>query len=273
MTALRIIFRHLWIGICALSMLAQTRLLLGLPLAPGWLDGFVPGGAVFAYGFTHPDRRVKTAAWLAGVFGGICFVLPLLSTPNDNETTATLLSSWQIATCVPAVLWLLYYGLRWPGNAGLRSVPAAKPFVVALAWAWVTVMLPVPHERWGEAAGILAGRSAFIFALALAYDLVDLDYDRQHGLKTLAARIGVRKTFLLIFSALLLAALCCCLNFLLHIYAGNMVLALCASLAFSAWWLWIVIEKTHWRGWQKVLIDALMVLQLAAVWAGFVMEK
>lgn len=249
-------------------MLAQTRLLLGLPLAPGWLDGFVLGSAVFAYNFTHSDRRVKAGAWLAGLFGGFCFVLPLLSMPGFKETT----DSWQAAVCVPAALWLAYYGLRRPGNAGLRSVPAAKPIVVALAWAWVTVMLPVPSEGWGlafdkeGAGGILLGRSAFIFALALAYDLVDLNYDRQHGLRTLAARIGIRKTFLLIFSALLLAALCSCLNFFLGVYGLNMAFALCASLVFSAWWLWVLIEKTHWTSWQKVLIDALMVGQFLMIW-------
>ena len=265
MTAVRLFFRSVWIGICALSMLAQTRLLLGLPLAPGWPDGFVLGSAVFAYNFTHSDRRVKWGAWLAGLFGGFCFVLPLLPVPGVEATSAASPDRWQWAVCVPAVLWPAYYGLRWPGNAGLRGVPVAKPLVVALAWAWVTVMLPVPTEQWSGALGILLGRSAFIFALALAYDLVDLDYDRQHGLRTLAARIGIRKTFLLIFGALLLAACCCCANLFLGVYAWNMAFALCASLVFSAWWLWVLIEKTHWTGWPKVLNDALMAGQFLII--------
>lgn len=269
MAALRHFFRYGWIGICALSMLAQTRLMLDMSLRPGWLDGFVLGSVLFAYNFTHRDRPRKAVAWLAALVGGCCFAMPLLaSLPSApaGSILVLLMHSWQGAAVVPAVLWLCYYGLKRPGNAGLRGVPAAKPFVVALVWGWVTVMLPVPTEQWDTVAGILLGRSAFIFALALAFDLVDLDYDRQHGLRTLAARIGIRKTFLLIFSALLLAVCCCCVNLFLGVYAWNMAFALCASLVFSAWWLWILIERTHWAGWQKVLIDALMVGQFLLVW-------
>ena len=265
MAAWRLFLHAVWIGICALSMLAQTRLLLGLSLVPAWLDGFVLGSAVFAYSFTHSDRRVKAAAWLAGLFGGACF---LMSLPASTGAT-----SWQWAVAVPAALWLLYYGLRWPGNSGLRGVPVAKPLVVALAWGWVTALLPALPEEWGRVGGILLGRSAFIFALALAYDVADLDYDRRHGLATLAGRIGMRKTFLLIFSALLLAALCCCANTFLHIYDRQMALALCASLALSARWLWFLFQKADWLGWQKMLIDALMAGQFLMVWVGAGIER
>lgn len=257
MAALRLFFRYGWIGVCALSMLAQTRLLLGLSLVPGYLDGFVLGGAVFAYGFTHTNRRVKAGAWLAGLFGGLCFLFPLVARPSPG--------SWHWAVCVPAALWLLYYGLRWPGNAGLRGVPLAKPIVVALAWAWVTVMLPVPPEAWGKVGAILLGRASFIFALALAYDLADMEYDRRQGLTTLAARLGVHQTFRLIFCALLLAALCCFANLYSNIYSKNMALALFNSLVFSAWWLRVLFRRTDWQNWQKVLIDAAMLLQFLVV--------
>lgn len=268
MAAWRLFLHAVWIGICALSMLAQTRLLLGLSLAPAWLDGFVLGSAVFAYSFTHSDRRVKAAAWLAGLLGGICFFMSLF----PLAASASVLS-WQWAAVAPAAMWLLYYGLRWPGNSGLRGVPVAKPLVVALAWGWVTVMLPAQPEQWGRVGGILLGRSAFIFALALAYDVADLDYDRRHGLATLAGRIGMRKTFLLIYSALLLAVICCCANTFLHVYDRQMAFALCASLALSAGWLWFLFQKADWHGWQKLLIDALMVGQFLMVWVGAGMER
>lgn len=262
MAVIQWIFRLAWTGICALSMLAQTRLLLGQPLAPDWLDGFVMGGAVFAYGFTHPERRLRTAARLAGVFGAGCFFLSLLTiAPGDFFRQAY----WQTAALLPLLAWLLYYGMKRPGNAGLRAVPIAKPIVVAFSWAWVTVALPLPPERWAEAVFIFPGRASFIFALALAYDLADLEYDRRHGLATLAGRLGITKTFYLIYSALAVAALCCCANFSLRIYGLNMALALLASLAFSAWWLRLSLQKAHWHFWQKVLIDGLMLLQFLMI--------
>lgn len=253
MNAPSLVLRHLWIGFCALSMLAQTRLLLGLPLRPALLDGFVFGSAVFAYGFTHPDRRVKAGARLAGAFGGLCYVIVWFQPVPP---------AWQTAVFFPAVLWLAYYGLRRPGNAGLRAVPPAKPFVVALAWGWVTVMLPLPPAAWLGATGILIGRSAFIFALALAYDLADLDYDRRHGLKTWAGRLGLRRTFWLSAGMLAVALLCGVVNAFLGVYGSEMTAGLSVSLFVSAWCLWRLFavsgERNDWRKWW---VDALMPVQ------------
>jgi 4-hydroxybenzoate polyprenyltransferase len=257
MSVTSLAFRSLWIGLCALSMLAQTRLLLGLSLAPGWLDGFVLGGAVFAYNFTYRDRLRKTAAWLAAACGGFCFFVPIISFS---------IVAWQLAALLPLVLWLCYYGWQKPGNAGLRGNPVAKPVAVALAWAWVTVMLPLPPERWGEAGFIFFGRATFIFALALAYDLVDLEYDSRHGLATLAGKFGFSTTFLLINGALAAAALCCLANFSLKIYGLHLAIGLLASLALSAWQLPFLLKKTEWSDWQKVWIDALMVGQFLMLW-------
>ncbi len=257
--------RSVWIGVCILSMLAQTRLLLGLSLAPGWLDGFVLGGVVFAYNFTHRDRLRKTAAWLGAMLGCLCFWWPVLS-----DFSA---AGWQISVSAPLLMWLLYYGLQRPGNGGLRGVPAAKPFVVAMVWAWVTVLLPVPPERWSEAAFIFLGRAAFIFALALAYDVADEAYDRRQGLATLAGQLGVSKTFVLINSALIMAALCALANYLFNVYALYLSIGMIASLAVSAWWLRFLLTKTEWRDWQKVLIDALMVGQFLIVWGSAIFMK
>lgn len=264
MTISRLFFLNIWIGVCALSMLAQTRLLLDMSLSPGWLDGFVLGGVVFAYNFTHHDRPRKTMAWLAGLLGGVCFLLSLRASAFGQPSALAV--DWQVAALFPAALWLSYYGLQKPGKGGLRGMPVVKPFVVAVAWGWVTVMLPVPPEEWGRAAGILLGRSAFIFALALAYDLVDLEYDRRHGLSTLAGKLGFEKTFYLIFSALLLAAFFSCANVIFRIYGLNVALGLLFSLAFSAWWLRHLFRKTGWSNWQKMLIDATMLWQFLMVW-------
>ncbi|GAB4488740.1 MAG: hypothetical protein OHK0019_05440 [Saprospiraceae bacterium] len=244
-------------------MLAQTRLLLALPLTPGWLDGFVLGGGVFAYNFTHRDRLRKTAAWLGAMLGCTCFLWPL----------DFAMSGWQVSVLAPLLMWLLYYGLQRPGNGGLRGVPAAKPFVVALVWAWVTVLLPVPPERWSEAAFIFLGRAAFIFALALAYDIADEASDRRQGLATLAGQLGVSKTFVLINSALIMAALCALANYLFNVYALHLSISMTASLAFSTWWLRFLLTKTEWRNWQKVWIDALMVGQFLMLWGSAIFMR
>ena len=252
-TTLKWIFRLCWIGICALAMLQQTRLLLGMPLQPDWLDGYVLGSTIFAYGFTHPNRRIKGAAWLAGLFGGVCFLWPAVE--------ARHLVSWQMLSVVPLLLWLLYYGMQRPGRAGLRGMPVAKPVVVGLTWATVTVWLPLPPESWADGSFVFIGRALFIGALALAYDLSDLAYDRRRSFTTLAARIGPEKTFRLIDLVLLAAALCYVVNTFLRIFSPAYTLALIASLALSTWWLRYLMRATMRKDWQKILIDALMPIQ------------
>ena len=94
--------------------------------------------------------------WLLAIGAGLCFLYV------DRPTQWSVLG--------PALLWGAYYGLQPPGRAGLRTLPAAKPVVIALAWTWVTIWLPARQLLWP----MFAARATFIFALALAYDLADL---------------------------------------------------------------------------------------------------
>ncbi len=258
MTLIHSFFRLFWVACCALTLMAQTRLLVGLSIAPGWLDGFVFGGTVFGYYFTHPNRWYRNLAWAAGVVGGICFLIPLVASPKLIET--------QFIVLVPVLFWLAYYGFQRPGNAGLRGRPFAKPLTIALTWAWVTVLLPTPLTQWPNLFFLLLGRTTFIFALALAYDLCDADYDLRQGLKTLTTKLGFDRSIALIYKSLALAGICVCANLYFNIYDFPKAAGLFVSLGLSAWWLRYLLQKKEWEVWQKSLIDGLMVLQFLLVW-------
>lgn len=254
MPLLRIFFHLFWIACCSVSLLAQTRLLLGMPLELGWLDGFVFGGTVFGYHFTHPNQRFRIMAWGMGLLGGLCF---LMIQPK------TFGAHWIVLA--PVLFWLAYYGFQKPGNTGLRGHPIAKPLTIALSWAWVTVFLPTPPEQWTDLFFLFSGRAAFIFALALAYDLSDTAYDQRHGLKTLAGKLGTERTFALIYKSLLASGICVGINAYLGIYGISAALALLVSLVWSGLWLRYIWQQKAWEDWQKPLIDGLMVLQFLLV--------
>ncbi len=255
MRLIRPLFQLFWVACCAVTLMAQTRLLLGLPIALGWLDGFVFGGTVFGYYFTHPNRRYRIVAWVAGVLGGICFLKQLLVSPLGS----------QLILLAPVLFWLAYYGFQRPGVAGLRGHPFAKPVTIALTWAWVTVLLPTAPTQWPGLLPLLLGRAAFIFALALAYDLNDSDYDLRQGLTTLTRQLGFDRSFALIYKSLALSGLCVCFNLYFHVYGFSKAAGLFVSLGFSAWWLRYLLGKKTWQIWQKPLIDGLMVLQFLLV--------
>ncbi len=246
-----------WTGLCAGAMLAQTRL-----LAPGHLHegaaltGYLLCATWFAYNFVSPLRWQRWAGWASGGLAGCFFLL--------------LHPAVQVAAMGAGALWALYYGLQRPGNAGLRAMPVLKPLVVSFAWAWMTVLLPVQVADWPQAAWMFAERMAFVFALALAYDLHDLEYDRQHGLDTMARRLRFRRTFWLINVALSLSAGCAAGSFFFEKYPLSVLYSLLLSLSFSALWLRWLFQQPHWAAWRKLGVDALMVAQAVGVFSSLI---
>ncbi len=253
MHTLRQIIRLFFIGGCAVALQLQTLLLLDKPYSPGLLQGFVFGGAVFGYHCTQPLRWVRRLAWIAGFLGAGCFLGWVMS--GGNVFTAL----------VPVLFWLAYYGFQRPGNQGLRSRLLAKPIIVALAWAWVTVLLPISFNDWHSAIWMLLERSMFVLALALAYDVSDELYDRRFRLTTLAHRLSGNSIFLLINFGLVLAGVFVCLGVISGVYQPGIAVPLLLSLLFSCWWVRFLLKKNAWQSWQKVLIDGLMLLQGALV--------
>lgn len=252
MAVLRWFFQLFWIGVCALAMLWQTELLLDAPSPGFWLYAFVFSATVFGYNFTAQKAR-RLPARALGVFAAFCFL------------ELTLLQKLVLA--LPVLIWLLYYDRYRPGQGtGLRRYPALKPLAIALAWAGVTVLLPLPVYLWPDAALLFVGRAAFIFVLALAYDLCDQPYDLEHGLTTLVMRLGPRNSFRLIDAVLLLAAGCVGLNFGFGRFAAGPSLSLLLSLAIAEIVIRRVVGRLDWVGWRKVFIDGLMVVQFILVW-------
>lgn len=252
MFAVRWFFQLFWIGVCAVSMLLQSALLLGAPLPSKWLIGFVGMATVFGYNFAAPRYR-RWPAWGFGILSGLCFFKL-----NFLQQTALVL---------PGLIWLLYYDRTRPGmGTGLRQYPMLKPVAIALAWAGVTVLLPIPPELWTVAIPLFVGRAAFIFALALAYDLCDQTSDLEHGLHTLVLQLGPRNARRLIYAALLFSGFSAVTYLFLGVYQWLTVLALLLSLAVSGGLVRGITEQLAWRGWRKILIDSLMLLQFLFVW-------
>ena len=249
------LFQYCWIGVCATAMLTQTRLLLGIDPAPGLFGAFVFCGTIFGYHFASTNRLSRRLAWALGGIGGLFFLC--------------LSSAAQISLCVPIFFFAAYYGLQTPGNAGLRGHLWAKPTTIALAWTWVTVLLPaLPILAVHKNAIILmmAERAAFVFALALAYDVADVRFDQTKGLSTFPVRYGVSDTLRFMAALLALSAVFIVLNSLLGTYSRAIALTLLVSLLLSGGVLHWLNGQKKYRYWHKIAVDALMVAQGGLVW-------
>lgn len=242
------VFHLLWISVCAWALLLQTRLMFHLPTTPNWLDGFVFGSTVFGYHFTHRQRGYRLVAWILGGLAGLCFFW------LDRTT--------QLLALGPLLLWGAYYGLQRPGRFGLRRSPVAKPIVIALTWAWVTVWLPT-EQLLGP---FFIARALFVFALALAYDVADLTYDQQRNFKTLVGQVGQEHAYWFIYIALMVAALCIGAGYFQQNISLTVAIAIWATYGLTVLMLRRILESPLAIVWQKVLVDGAMVIQAVAVW-------
>ncbi len=96
------------------------------------------------------------------------------------------------------------------GVKRLKEIPGSKTFFVAMAWAFVIVVVPL----YGRGLGWdQASRAAFVFVLLLVYvrsalyDVFEVQGDRIVGKETLPVCIGRDKTLRLLYGLMLLLVL------------------------------------------------------------------
>jgi 4-hydroxy-3-methylbut-2-enyl diphosphate reductase len=96
------------------------------------------------------------------------------------------------------------------GVKRLKEIPGSKTFFVAMAWAFVIIVVPLygHGDGWSQAT-----RAAFVFVLFLVYvrsalyDVFEVQGDRIVGKETLPVCIGRDKTLILLYGLMLLLAL------------------------------------------------------------------
>lgn len=209
-------------------------------------------GAVFAYNIVgHAPQRRVTALLAAGAAIPVFLYLPV-----QSKLLWVGISS----------LWALYYGAQTGLlPASLRHIPWAKPLIVSAAWALGAVLPALPAEQWLQAWPLLLERGAFIFALALAYDLHDAAIDRQLGMRTLANTNTPRQTICFIQLALAVSALLAGWNVYWKNYSLPVAAALCLSLVLTAVIVPYLFKNERFVNWRKVVVDGMMVVQAFAV--------
>ena len=252
MKSISVILFNTWTGLCAIALAEQTHLLTGDALTLGPLEGFVFGGALFAYNIIRRDPLPRLLAWAFGALALVC----LVNLPRYTQAAAV----------VPFVAWGLYYGALGFVNVRLRTIAYLKPATVALVWAWVTVLLPLSSGQWVSALVLFAGRVAFLFALAFACDVCDAPLDTKHGLDTLAVRLHGKPSLRLIDTALALSAGCVAINWLLGNYPATISATLIVTLIVAAFLLRLIFSARIDARVQKATIDGVMLLQFVALW-------
>ena len=134
----------------------------------------------------------------------------LISLFNISKHTLLLLSPLFIVS----ILYATPINLRRNSKIRLRQVPFLKVFLIAFVWTFVTYVLPLAdYESTASLSKLditkFMSRFLFILAIALPFDIRDMETDKRQGIKTLPTVIGEKRTKLLAIILLVLFCLLC----------------------------------------------------------------
>ena len=199
-----ILYGNFWIALGSLMLLFQTTLIYQQKIYFDALSGFVFSGTLFLYALhrivgiskshayfqlerytviTRYKRHIQIYAALGATIATICFFL--LNRPT------------QLAIIVPGLLSLGYVLPVLGNKKRLRDLDNIKIFLVAIVWAWITVLLPAIAYDLVPRQGVFLSfieRCLFVFAITLPFDIRDLKVDAESAVATLPARWGVPQT-------------------------------------------------------------------------------
>ena len=266
-----IISWHISLAIAAVLLTVSAQIQLGLkPQWQPWLF-LIFSGTLFEYnrhrivilffqggalnsGKYELIRKNQKKLFFTALILGIAFVAEALSTKTEVLLAFILLG----------FLTLFYSGLGF-GNKKhhykLREIPYLKIFLITSIWSVSTILLPViqaGNEIFTTNVILLfAERFLFIFAIAIQFDIRDMQADRHAGLKTIPLLIGQHKAAILSF--LTLAA---SLFFSVFHYPNQndwfILWALCISTAITYLFLKLHFFRKRIRYYYQVLDGALL---------------
>jgi 4-hydroxybenzoate polyprenyltransferase len=266
-----LLYSNIYIAFCAVAMTAQTLYVfdINIKTSPALL-GLVFFSTLVIYALhrlvslSKVDKsleverfnvigtykqHIQVYAGLGIVGGAVCFFF--LNRPT------------QYALVIPALLSLGYV-IPFMGNKKLRlrDVHFIKIFLIAIVWAYVTVLLPfLEHDLTIglRELAILLERVLFIFVITLPFDLRDWEIDKKNHVRTIPATIGVKNTLRLAFFVLLIW-----MFLLAQIYTIPIALGLLISGVSTGVFVYYSPRQKH-DYYFTALMDGTMILQYGLV--------
>lgn len=178
----------------------------------GFLEMIVFGGTVIVYNLHRllnlPQRqseqgsamqnwmlRHRKALIVFNILLAIHVVLAIYLTNSSIQIALLILSLVAIFYAIPF--------LKWKNKKiRIRDFGLAKPFILGLSWAGVTVILPYFNSEQylniNELILLFLERFFFISALCIPFDIRDLPYDKNNMLQnSIPTQFGIQKSIML----------------------------------------------------------------------------
>lgn len=266
-----LLYSNIYIALCAVAMTCQTLLILDIH----WKTSPALLGLVFFSTLAiYALHRLLSLKKVHNSLGGQRF--QTIEKYKKHIQIYFFLSVLGLGFCLfflnRATLWALItpallslaYVLPFLGKSKLRlrDVHYIKIFLIALVWAYVTVLLPLLELEIvldSRSFGMLIERIFFIFMITLPFDLRDLEMDKHNKVRTIPTAIGVQNT---LYLALFVFVVWLGIVFL--VYDNNFFLPLMISGILT---IFLVYKspKQQYDYYFTGIIDGTMILQWAIV--------
>jgi 4-hydroxybenzoate polyprenyltransferase len=269
-----LLYGHFWIAAAAVAMAAQTEYILSGKLTAGNLYVFLFAATLSLYAAHRLLGRPMVRTFenqgrfrIIRLYQRYILLFGLIGAALGGWLFWQLPAKVQVGIFPPAILSLAYVLPVFGKRRRLRDLPFIKIFLIALVWAWVSVVLPalaIDLERNIPLWILFGERLFFIFAITLPFDWRDLNVDAHLGVPTLPAWLGLHRTRRLALVSLLLMLACAALNLRLNAYSPAIFLALVFSAALSYLFIHLANRFTH-DYYFSGLLDGMMILQSGLV--------
>ncbi|MFK7789710.1 MAG: UbiA family prenyltransferase [Phycisphaeraceae bacterium] len=267
-----VVFTNLYVALCGAALTASSGALLGVPIRIDAAVGLVFCCTLVIYNL---DRLVEPSPgdseherWVASHRG-------LLWGTTAISAAGTVILAWQLssaallslpiagAVAVGYCLPVIRLRGRW---IRLKALPGAKLILIALVWTYATAGLPMLDNGIALNAStifVLLARFFFIAAVALPFDLPDMQRDRRSGIATLPIMLGVDQTQRVAFALITLSALCSTLN--PWPYASALLICCACVTGLIA-----ILRPDRGVLYFMVALDGMLLVQAGLLWASAV---
>lgn len=271
------LYSNVWIALAATALTVQTIFLLTGTIVFSPLLIFVFCATLFIYAIHRIVGLKKVADFqdqgrylVIATFRSHIILYAILG------GTGVLISIWWLnyyswgSLIIPGLLSLGYVLPILNGKRRLRDLNWIKIFLIALVWAWITVLIPTIELQLtfnSHTAFLFLERLLFVFAITIPFDIRDLQIDQHNSVQTLPASIGIQKSKLLAILLLLLMCSCVFINQILGFYHLSTTVALSCSVLLTIPLIWYSDQATH-DYYFSGLLDGTMILQTILLLGG-----
>ncbi|KAA3623116.1 MAG: hypothetical protein DWQ02_25055 [Bacteroidetes bacterium] len=267
-------YSNFWIAACALAMALQTKWLLSGKIGLSNLEWFILCSTLSLYAVHRLTGMVKLKDFadkgrysVISRFRNHIAFYAIISAITGAWFYFQLDLNLQVHLALTGVISLGYVLPVLGTGKRLRDVHYLKIFLIAITWAWVTVVVPALSENqpWSVWLSLLTlERVIFIFAITLPFDIRDYQIDAHTGVKTIPGYIGMVGTKRLSVACLAVTLFLAALN-LGHIYSWVTFAGFFISILLTAIIVWKA-DKVRHDYYFTGLVDGTMVLQFLLVW-------